>query len=104
MDMNLTAARLEALGHVTRLAIYRALVRAGNEGLAVGDVQGKVGVPLSTVSHHLRKLVLVGLVSQERRGTNLICRADFKALEGTLGALVRECCADAGRGAGQDAA
>lgn len=95
MKLERIAERLEALGHGTRLAVYRLLVRAGDEGLAVGELQARVGIPLSTLSHHLRRLVEVDLVTQERRGTTLICRANYRMMRETLGFLVRECCADA---------
>jgi DNA-binding transcriptional ArsR family regulator len=94
MDIDRIAARLEALGNPTRLEIYRHLVRAGPAGLAVGDVQERVGVPRSTLSHHLHKLIAVDLVTQERQGTTLICRAEFDVMHATMGFLERECCAD----------
>ncbi len=103
MDLPQLAARLEALGNGTRLAIYRTLVRAGREGLPVGTVQQRTGVPRSTLSHHLHKLIAVGLVCQRREGTTLYCRAEYAAMDETLGFLRAECCADAGR-RGVDAA
>lgn len=96
MSIEHIARRLEALGNPTRLEVYRFLVRAGDDGLAVGALQRRTGVPGSTLSHHLRRLVAVGLVTQERRATTLICRANFAAMGETLGFLQRECCADAG--------
>lgn len=90
------ARRLEALGNGTRLEIFRLLVRAGNPGLSVGDVQDRTGVARSTLSHHLHRLIAVGLVAQERHGTTLICRADFQAMRETLAFLVEECCVEAG--------
>jgi ArsR family transcriptional regulator, arsenate/arsenite/antimonite-responsive transcriptional repressor len=95
MDIDLIASRLEALGNPTRLGLYRHLVRAGADGLAVGDVQERTAVPRSTLSHHLHKLIAVGLVSQERQGTTLICRAELAVMHATMGFLERECCADA---------
>ena len=97
MDIDLIASRLEALGNPTRLEIYRRLVRAGKDGLAVGDVQERTGVPRSTLSHHLHKLIAVELVTQERQGTTLICRANYAIMHATLGFLERECCAEAVR-------
>ena len=79
-----TCYRLEALGNMTRLAIFRLLVRAGEEGLAVGDIQRRLAVPASTLSHHLQRLSHVGLMSQERRGRVLVCRADFAAIDGVV--------------------
>lgn len=95
MMLECTAQRLEALGHATRLEIYRRLVRAGKDGLAVGDLKERVGIPLSTLSHHLRKLVQVDLVTQERRGTTLICRANYETMRAVLAFMTEECCADA---------
>ncbi len=95
MDLEHTAERLEALGNATRLGIYRLLVRAGDEGLSVGDVQVRTEIPRSTLSHHLHRLTRVGLVSQERRATTLICRANYAVMNETLSFLVSECCADA---------
>jgi DNA-binding transcriptional ArsR family regulator len=88
------AARLEALGNPTRLQLYRALVRAGEAGMPVGKLQTKFDLAASTLSHHLKTLVLVGLVSQERQATTLICRANYDVMQGLVDFLVAECCAD----------
>lgn len=85
---------MEALGNTTRLTIYRTLVRAGGNGLAVGKLQLKLEIAGSTLSHHIRKLVEVGLVSQERHATTLICRANYESMNGLIGYLADECCAD----------
>ena len=89
------AARLEALGNPTRLAVFRLLVRAGDDGLAVGPLQKRLKIAGSTLSHHLRALITVDLVSQDRQGTTLTCRANYKAMETLVSFLVDECCADA---------
>ena len=69
MKLDDAAARLEALGNPTRLKIYRALIRAGGAGLAVGRLQEKLKIAPSTLSHHIKALVVVGLVTQERDAT-----------------------------------
>lgn len=94
VDLDLLASRMAALGNRTRLAAYRHLVRAGASGLAVAAVQERLGVPASTLSHHLRRLCEVGLVQQERRGTTLLCRADYDAMGATFEWLADECCVD----------
>ncbi|MEM7250866.1 MAG: metalloregulator ArsR/SmtB family transcription factor [Pseudomonadota bacterium] len=94
MDMQLLAERLEALGNETRLRIYRQVVRAGLGGVSVGTVQSRTGVPRSTLSHHLHKLIGVGLIRQRREGTTLFCVAEYEVMRETLGFLDRECCAD----------
>ena len=95
MKIDDAAARLEALGNPTRLRIYRALVRAGDGGLSVGRLQSKLDVAPSTLSHHLKSLIIVGLIGQERQGTTLICRANYPVMQGLVDFLIAECCADA---------
>jgi ArsR family transcriptional regulator, arsenate/arsenite/antimonite-responsive transcriptional repressor len=95
MKIDDAAARLEALGNPTRLRIYRALVRAGDAGLSVGKLQAKLDLAGSTLSYHLKELLTVGLVVQERQATTLICRANYEIMHGLVGFLVDECCADA---------
>lgn len=96
MKIDDAAARLEALGNPTRLRIYRTLVRAGEPGLSVGKLQGKLDLAGSTLSHHLKTLIAVDLIAQERHGTTLVCRANFAAMRGLVDFLVAECCADVG--------
>lgn len=95
MEIETAASQLEALGNATRLTIYRTLVRAGQNGLPVGKLQLRLDIPASTLSHHVKKLVDVGLVSQERQATTLICRANYASMNGLIGYLADECCADA---------
>jgi ArsR family transcriptional regulator len=69
------AARcLAELGHPHRLQIFNLLVKAGDAGLAVGEIQARLGVPKSTLSHHLAQLVTIGLLTQSREGRVLRCR------------------------------
>jgi DNA-binding transcriptional ArsR family regulator len=104
MDDSLIAQRLGALGNETRLQIYRILVRAGRDGVPVSELQRKTGVAISTVSHHLHKLITVGLAYQEREGTTLFCHANYDAMDETLGYLTKVCCVDAKTRAAEDAA
>lgn len=94
MNIETAASQLEALGNATRLNIYRTLVRAGGNGLPVGKLQLKLDIAASTLSHHVKKLVEVNLVSQERQATTLICRANYTSMNGLIGYLSDECCAD----------
>jgi ArsR family transcriptional regulator len=95
MKIEQAAKQLEALGNPTRLQVYRTLVRAGAGGLPVGRLQEKLRIAASTLSHHLHRLILTGLVTQERQATTLICRANYPAMTGLIGFLVDECCVDA---------
>ena len=89
------ATRLEALGNPTRLSIYRLLVKAGGAGLPVGRIQQTLGLAASTLSHHLKAMLIVGLVTQERDGTTLTCRANYEMMRGLVDFLAAECCEDA---------
>lgn len=94
MKLEKAASQLEALGNPTRLELYRILVRAGAEGLPVGRVQEQLGIAASTLSHHLKRLLETGLVTQERHATTLICRANYAGMQALIGYLADECCAD----------
>lgn len=99
------AARcLEKLGNPTRLEVFRLLVRAGREGLPVGEIQEHLGIPASTLSHHLAHLVNAGLVHQEREGRVLRCRPDYALMDQVIGFLTKECCAGVGKPAARRAA
>lgn len=99
MNLETASRQLEALGNPARLRIYRALVRAGRGGMAVGQLQERIGMPASTLSHHLKRLIETGLLRQERSGTSLICHAEFAAMNALVGYLADECCADEEPGA-----
>jgi len=94
MKLDDAAARLEALGNPTRLKIYRTLVRAGAEGMPVGRLQDKLDVAASTLSHHLKALIGVGLVTQTREGTTLVCHTNYDMMRGLLEYMVEECCVE----------
>lgn len=92
MNLNQAARCLEKLGNPTRLEVFRLLVRAGREGLSVGEIQDHLGIPASTLSHHIGHLVNAGLVVQEREGRQLICKPDFTLMDGLIDFLTDECC------------
>ena len=89
----MASRRLAELGNPSRLRAFRVLVQAGDRGLPVNEVQAHVGIPLSTLSHHISRLVGAGLVTQTREGTVLRCRADYGAIRELLDYLMYDCCA-----------
>ncbi len=92
MDIDTAALYLSEMGNVTRLKIIRLLVRAGDKGLAVGNIQRKLNIPGSTLSHHLSHLRNAGLIHQEREATVLRCCVHYDK-SGELGTfLTDECC------------
>ncbi len=94
MDNDTAANLMSQLGNPTRLRIVRELVRAGRTGMPVGEIQRRLGVPHSTLSHHIRLLCTVGLVQQVRESTVLRCSVNYDRIEGIVRYLTKECCVD----------
>jgi ArsR family transcriptional regulator, arsenate/arsenite/antimonite-responsive transcriptional repressor len=94
MENALAAKRLAELGHNTRLLIFRYLVKVGMEGAPVGQIQEKLGIPASTLSHHINRLVSVGLIRQVREGRTLYCVPQFEVLRELIEFLLSECCSE----------
>lgn len=86
------AKRLSELGNGTRLSVFRLLVKAGPEGLPVGEIQKILDIPGSTLSHHISRLVQVDLVEQKRESRTLFCIAKMESLRQLLNYLESECC------------
>jgi len=97
MNLDIIAKALKELGHPTRLSIYRSVVRAGYQGIAVGGLQEKLDIPGSTLSHHISSLVSAGLISQRRESRTLYCIAEYEKLQAVICFLQDECCSDAER-------
>jgi DNA-binding transcriptional ArsR family regulator len=81
-----------AMGTEPRLRIMQLLLSAHPEGLVVGEIQGELGIPNSTLSHHLEKLKNEGLVKVRRESTFLWYTANTEALQELLSFLYAECC------------
>jgi ArsR family transcriptional regulator, arsenate/arsenite/antimonite-responsive transcriptional repressor len=62
-----TAARFAAMGHPRRIQLMNMLVRSGFP-VCVCDLVSVTGWAQSTVSHHLKQLVDVGLLHRQQRG------------------------------------
>ena len=92
MNTKEAANAMDALGSPVRLEIYRLLIRAGETGMTITRIQQRTKVARSTLSHHLRRLIEGGLVSTEKSGASLICRANYAAMNTLLGYLSDECC------------
>lgn len=81
-----------ALGSEPRLRILKILLASHPTGMFAGDIQTELGMPASTLSHHLEKLRHEGVVAVQRESTFLRYRANTQALEELLGFLYAECC------------
>jgi ArsR family transcriptional regulator, arsenate/arsenite/antimonite-responsive transcriptional repressor len=86
------AEQLSALGHPVRLAILRYVVQGGDGGTAAGEIQSRVEVPASTLSHHLKRLVDAGLLTSRSEGTFHYYAADYGALHALTDYVWEDCC------------
>jgi len=86
------AEQLGALGHPVRLAILRHVVQAGDDGAAAGEIQERVDMPASTLSHHLKRLVDAGLLRTRGEGTFHYYAAEYPALRALTEYLWEDCC------------
>ncbi len=86
------ADMMAALGTETRLRIVRLLLSAHPDGLVVGEIGSELGIPASTLSHHLEKLKNEQLVKVRRESTFLRYTANTQALQDILAFLFAECC------------
>ncbi|GAB3378005.1 ArsR/SmtB family transcription factor [Lysobacter fragariae] len=95
MDTNLALEALRALGQAHRLAAFRALVEAGPNGLAVGELRERLDLPAATLTAHLNTLRAAGLAVDEREGRVIRVRADFERMNALIAYLTENCCGGA---------
>jgi ArsR family transcriptional regulator, arsenate/arsenite/antimonite-responsive transcriptional repressor len=86
------AARFMALANPVRLSILRLLVQGHENGTPAGAIQERIGIPASTLSHHLACLAETGLVTVEREGTTLRYSPSFSTLHKLTEYLWEDCC------------
>lgn len=84
--------QFSALGHPARLSILRYVVQGDPEGTPAGEIQSKLDIPPSTLSHHLEKLAKAGLLRSRREGTFIFYAAQYDALKALTDYLWEDCC------------
>lgn len=92
MKLTEASTALSALGHPTRLSVFRLLVEAGPDGLTPGGIAETLTLPGATLSFHLKELSAAGLIEGEAQGRHIAYRADFEAMAGLIDFLTRNCC------------
>ena|SRR5437867_215585 len=92
METKNALAALAALAQETRLDIFRALVRAGREGLSAGALAEAVGAPASTLSFHLKELANAGLVDARQESRFIFYTAQYAAMSELIAFLTENCC------------
>ncbi|KAA2314163.1 transcriptional regulator [Pseudooceanicola sediminis] len=97
LTLVLAASSFAALGSEQRLQVLRTLVRAGPQGLSIGELGARVGITGSTLTHHVKILAQAGLVRQAKVGRSVICAAvAYEDLKALADFLLANCCADVG--------
>lgn len=95
MQADIVIRALGALAQEHRLAAFRALVQAGEAGMAAGALAEALQLPNSSLSFHLAQLTNAGLIRQKRQGRSLIYSADYSAMSALMGYLTENCCSGA---------
>lgn len=92
MEIRDAVSALGALAQETRLSIFRLLVQAGPDGVAVGQIRDALDIPAATLSFHLKELNHAGLVQQRQEGRFIYCSADFSQMSALMTFLTENCC------------
>ena len=93
MEGKQAVTALSALAQTHRLAVFRLLVQEGPNGLAAGEVAERIGVPPSTLSHHLAQLEHAGLLRSWRVQRNIFYALDVEGTRRLIAFLTEDCCA-----------
>ena len=92
MDQDRAIEAFAALAHTSRMSIFRLLVRAGPDGLQVGEISRRLSIVPSTLSGHLSVLKRTGLLSATRKQREIIYAANLGAVNDLIGFLLSDCC------------
>ena len=95
MDSAAAVAALGALAQENRLALFRLLVQAGDEGMRPGSIAKTLGVPNSSLSFHLGQLSRAGLLRQKKQHRSIVYSADYDAMNALVAYLLENCCSGA---------
>ena len=86
------AELLAALGHESRLAIYRLLVEVGTDGINASAIAERLELPAATASFHLSNLSRVGLIKARQESRFIYYAADYSVMDELLAFLTDKCC------------
>ncbi|MDO9103519.1 MAG: helix-turn-helix transcriptional regulator [Methylovulum sp.] len=92
MDKITATIVFESLASGVRLDIFRLLVKAGEEGLVVGEIGRALGIPPTNLSFHLKALTQARLLVVEQQGRFQRYRANLALMRELIAYLTEECC------------
>jgi DNA-binding transcriptional ArsR family regulator len=93
MDDTEAVRALAALANPHRLVVFRALVRAGNEGLSAGELAGVAGIAASALTFHTKELERAGLIETRREGRFIRSALNVPVMRSLISFLADDCCA-----------
>jgi len=83
---------LAALGHESRLSIFRRLVEAGPDGMNATAIGDELGIQPATLSFHLSHLSRVGLIRGERESRFIHYSVNFDVMDDLIAFMTHNCC------------
>ena len=92
MESSSALRKLSALAQESRLAVFRLLVKSGEQGVAAGEIARALQITPNTLSAQLVILANAGLVTSRRQGRSIIYAADYASMSGLLLYLMEDCC------------
>ena len=92
MESEDVVVALTALAQASRLAVFRLLVQAGEEGIPAGKIAEALDIPPSSLSFHLKELSYAGLIKSKQNGRFVIYCANYERMRDVLGYLSENCC------------
>jgi DNA-binding transcriptional ArsR family regulator len=95
MESSTAVSALSALAHPGRLEVFRLLVKAGEPGMAAGDIARASGSLPNTLSANLNILAGAGLVAARRDGRSVVYTARYDQMRELLAFLMEDCCGGA---------
>jgi len=92
MEPDNAIKRLSALAQDSRLAVFRLLIQAGQDGVAAGEIARALDITPNTLSAQLNILANAGLAVSRREGRSIIYAARYDAMSELLAYLMADCC------------
>ncbi|WP_424244095.1 DNA-binding transcriptional ArsR family regulator [Elusimicrobium posterum] len=92
MNNSDTLNMFSALSQESRLAIFKLLVKYGEEGLCASDIGKKLNIPKNTLSFHLLLMTNAKLLKKKKQGTFIFYSPNFASVNGLIKFLLADCC------------
>ena len=92
MDTNQAIEAFSALAHETRLAVFKLLIKKGEQGLSAGKIAKEINVQPSTLTAHLHILKRSGLLQSVRQQQKIFYSVNIQNTQELIQFLTQECC------------